>query len=108
MFAYIQEFPVFFSEKAVLHPYIVNEVFAFKIVNKNLAHNTEIQFFLYDKLVYKWETNIFNDKIVNGIDGSDLYKRGEIMYVLIVTVKNRTQIEIGFWTFFSENQPIGI
>ncbi len=25
----------------------------FKIVNKNLAHNTEIQFFLYDKLVYK-------------------------------------------------------
>ena len=53
MFAYIQEFPVFFSEKAVLHPYIVNEVFAFKIVNKNMAHNTEIQYFQYDKLVYK-------------------------------------------------------
>ena len=33
---------------------------------------------------------------MNGIDGSDFYKRGEIMYVLIVTVKNRTQIEIGF------------
>lgn len=44
MFAYIQEFPVFFSEKAVLHPYIVNEVFAFKIVNKNLAHNTDVAF----------------------------------------------------------------
>ena len=53
MFAYIQEFPVFFSEKAVLHPYIINEGFVFKIVNKNLAHNTAIQFFLYDKLVYK-------------------------------------------------------
>ena len=42
MFAYIQEFPVLFSEKAVLHPHIVDEGFTFKIVNKNLAHYTAI------------------------------------------------------------------
>lgn len=53
MFAYIQKFPVLFSEKAVLHPRIVNERLTLKIVNINLAHYTAIQVFLHDKLVYK-------------------------------------------------------
>ena len=96
MFAYIQEFPVLFSEKAVLHPRIINERLTFKIVNINLAHYTAFQVFLHDKHVYKLKTYIFNDKVVNAIDGSGFHKRSKIMYVLVVTVKDRTQIEIRF------------